>query len=722
MILRLFVVAIMVAAATAMESETGVKIGYKNSGDVESGESGESGETGQIDQAVSDIPMPDPLTSDTFDKVTADKLTFVEFYSPYCSHCKQLAPTWERTYKEYFTELQLLNVEMRQVNCIESGDLCEREDIFAYPNLRIYAPQHDKSGELLGTLKFVSTFPRSLVRTPENFKKFVRNSVAEYDAGSIDVPSVSRDIDVDELLKLFAGEAQQPEFVIFHPGTSDQWKVTEDTGRSAFSNKCYDCLYHKQVWDKLSTQIQTTVGTHHFGCGLNPELCDKIGFRSLTNSKSIPRFLMFLPKSTGIIKFEYKGPISLEDMKAYAVKLAENYQYETVSPKTLSEIMDFRKLLPLEPLNSYYPLANKVSLLFYYDPNSISEEDKAILPYLLKFATESPFNINIYTGKSNKYEGALNAQADGLLNLLAYDETPKKPFNKAMYLATTLTSKPTVFVIKDNTLFTPVYQNFAPEDLRDETKLMDFLYNNQFPLYQELTPRLVSTYFNKKVNSHNQKVVITFIDSNNARVTDESLYNMSLIAHDYHYTKQEYYFGQIVEQRQAKVDRAEKLKEQNADSVSIIKEMRREVPHLFNENQVLFTFIDVATNPNLPELHGWNIDSKLYKPGDTIVVNKDNKHYYDESIDGKPLQNDPFMLKPVLKYLLDPQLINAKLTPKLVGSPYGTSLRFMDNIHERGFWGYLLVMIVIYAVITLVSRTRKPSEGLGIIGNFSKKD
>ena len=41
------------------------------------------------------------LTKDNFKKLVldSDQLWFVEFYAPWCGHCKQLAPAWENAAK-----------------------------------------------------------------------------------------------------------------------------------------------------------------------------------------------------------------------------------------------------------------------------------------------------------------------------------------------------------------------------------------------------------------------------------------------------------------------------------------------------------------------------------------------------------------------------------------------------------------------------------------------
>lgn len=701
-----------------------------------------------LEESIPDINLPEYLNLDNFDQTTSEKLTLVEFFSPYCSHCLALAPIWEKTYKKFHAEMKTLNIDMRQVNCIESGDLCEREEIFAWPNIRLYSPERDrKTGEFKeNKSKFVDSFPRSLTRTEDNIVKFLKNSVAEFNTGSIDLPSASTLISVDEVLRLITGENEfeQPVFITFFPSSDKQWSKTEEIGKSQFDKNCLECLEYKQTWDKLSNHIISIVRTGHFNCLTNPIVCEKLGFSALTSvgRRSTPKAVMFLPKSAGVKKFVYNGEVNVESMKKWSQKLYQNSQYEIINAAELNDVMEFRKNLPFEPLNSYYPLNNKISVVFYYDPDTVTEEDRSVLPYLLEEVTNSPFNINLYTAKHLKIERNMQTQAENLIEFINYDEkaTPKK-FDKSLYLATTLTTKPTILVFKDNTLFSSVFQSFAPEDLRDGDKISDFIKQNQYPLYQELKPELLKHYFdekNTKTKSH--KVVVNFINSENADRTNKELYNMSIIAHEYHYLKQQYHFKDLTNKREEKYNAVQKLKEQNAKSVEIIKAMRKEIPHLFQNDEVLFTFIDLAVNNELADDMGWNITKQDYKPGDSIIISKDDRYYWNTNLNGERLTNDPFQQTPVLQYLLDPKLVdttkNKKLNLKqhLVGTPYGDYLRFMDYFHDRGFFGYLEFIIGVYLLFLgfkkLMARrknsrasSKSSNQGLGILGtSLSKKD
>ncbi|XP_020241100.1 probable protein disulfide-isomerase A6 [Asparagus officinalis] len=75
------------------------------------------------------------LTSETFDEVVLDgkKDVLVEFYAPWCGHCKSLAPTYE-------------NVVIANLDADNYKDLAEKYGVSGYPTLKFF-PKDNKAGE-----------------------------------------------------------------------------------------------------------------------------------------------------------------------------------------------------------------------------------------------------------------------------------------------------------------------------------------------------------------------------------------------------------------------------------------------------------------------------------------------------------------------------------------------------------------------------------------------
>ncbi len=88
------------------------------------------------------LPAFDPavqaLTAGNFSTATDDGMWFVEFYSPYCGHCKRLAPTFHDIAESNRHLEDSSNFHIARVNCIAQGDLCAQQNIDGYPSMELF--------------------------------------------------------------------------------------------------------------------------------------------------------------------------------------------------------------------------------------------------------------------------------------------------------------------------------------------------------------------------------------------------------------------------------------------------------------------------------------------------------------------------------------------------------------------------------------------------------
>lgn len=86
------------------------------------------------------------LTPDNFDTIIdGSKPAFIEFYAPWCGHCKKLAPEYDQVGEviQKFSD----KVVVAKVDCDAHKDLCGRYDITGYPTLKWFPKGETKKGD-----------------------------------------------------------------------------------------------------------------------------------------------------------------------------------------------------------------------------------------------------------------------------------------------------------------------------------------------------------------------------------------------------------------------------------------------------------------------------------------------------------------------------------------------------------------------------------------------
>lgn len=116
---------------------------------------------------------------------------WIKNYSPYCGHCKAVAPLWQTIYEFYYTSDPLegmtkadqpdlnspnsfhgyYNFHFAAVNCVAQGDLCQKIGIKAYPTFNLY-----KNGEFIE--KFVGS------KDMEGFSEYLEEKLEQIKPGS----------------------------------------------------------------------------------------------------------------------------------------------------------------------------------------------------------------------------------------------------------------------------------------------------------------------------------------------------------------------------------------------------------------------------------------------------------------------------------------------------------------------------------------------------------
>jgi len=88
--------------------------------------------------SVSAVVIPS-LTKENYDVITDGKIVFIKFFAPWCGHCKNLKPEYEKLAEDWADSEMALIAE---VDCTAEGQsLCEEQDIQGYPTLKYGDPE-----------------------------------------------------------------------------------------------------------------------------------------------------------------------------------------------------------------------------------------------------------------------------------------------------------------------------------------------------------------------------------------------------------------------------------------------------------------------------------------------------------------------------------------------------------------------------------------------------
>ncbi|CDK26469.1 unnamed protein product [Kuraishia capsulata CBS 1993] len=677
--------------------------------------------------------LPPSLNSKNFDRVLSSGVHFVEFFSPYCTHCKALAPIWEEFYKSYRAEGEAENIFLHQVDCVANGDLCLRESISTYPNIRLYVPNEAGTAGSL-TMKYPDEDPR----TAEAFINFLREQALDAKDAGYFKTSKSTLLTPSEMVAAIAGHQGQPYLVSFWPTTNEE--LNDDNFDVVKIPKSSRCNEFKTVWSQVSNQVGVKTGT--FNCRSNPKICKALGLSDLTKTteRGMPAVYMFLPSEYGGNKIRYKSYNKAKFIVEWAKRLQQIYNVEEVTFNSLKTKMKLAPRLQREA-STESAINSKISFVYLYDKDAYVTEDELIFGQLIQPIMDLNTEVYLYKSSDMKFLSFLEKQHNSLLEYIHYNETEsQQPFNKKRFVSETASSLPTWLCFKDNSLISQVFPSRSARDVRDYGKAFNFIKSNALPLVEELNEMTFnSIFYHYPPNSagfftEDDKVVISFVDSTDFNGVFETIYQSSLLAHDYHNLRQNLMFTHLDEERESKRTKAQKVKDDGGDSVDYRHALNRRLG-LFDPGKIVPVYLDLKKNSALLDKWGWNrLHKRDIKPGDAIVVSRYDakKMFWDKDIYGAPLSISKLRnLRDTIAALnFEPKLFvpSPKYSMpkwKYVSGTFGEHFAFLDGIltfKKHSYMGSALLVIVVAVVLLHLRRRRRMRSqklrGLGILGKI----
>jgi protein disulfide-isomerase A6 len=189
-----------------------------------------SGAKGKSKKAVSNVVILDNANFDKF-VLDSNKDVLVEFYAPWCGHCKRLAPDYEILGNAYAGED---HVVIAKIDCDAHKEKCAAYDVSGYPTLKWF-PKDKKEGE-----KYESG------RDLDSFVNFInKNSDTQRDKTGALSELAGRIPALDELVAKFIAEGADKVALV---------KQAEEYVVTAVGDAIANAKYYVKVFTSTITQ------------------------------------------------------------------------------------------------------------------------------------------------------------------------------------------------------------------------------------------------------------------------------------------------------------------------------------------------------------------------------------------------------------------------------------------------------------------------------------
>ncbi|XP_055549459.1 protein disulfide-isomerase A6 homolog [Wyeomyia smithii] len=178
------------------------------------------------------------LTEGNFDRlvVKSDEVWVVEFYAPFCGHCRNLVPE----YKKAATALKGV-IKVGGVNCEEEQGLCGQHGVRGYPTIKIFGANKRSPVDYTGQRTAKDIAEGALAEA----KKKIKNVLGGGSSGGGSSDSGSGSDDVVELT-----DANFDKLVL---NSDDVWLV------EFFAPWCGHCKNLAPQWAKAATELKGKV-------------------------------------------------------------------------------------------------------------------------------------------------------------------------------------------------------------------------------------------------------------------------------------------------------------------------------------------------------------------------------------------------------------------------------------------------------------------------------
>lgn len=341
------------------------------------------------------VPAMAEFTARDYKDRTKQGYWLIEYYSPYCPHCKKFAPLWQTLYEFYYTSKPVsgstkdadtttsLNSFERyydyhfgRINCVTEGDMCEEHGIGQYPSIVLFKDYKEiKRFAGKKTMEEVSEFIEGNLETIKPGSRPKVASVVLPQPGATAAPSQQNEASLvlDEAAATAAtatsGKATKTAYVSKPTSTANPAGQNVELNPDSFQKLvtmtqepwfikfyapwCHHCQALAPNWNQMARELQGRLNVGSVNCEAHRRLCQDV------HIKGYPTLHFF----RGGERVEYDGLRGLGDLVTYAKKAVDigmGVDYVDAD--------DFKQLEETE----------EVIFVYFYDQATTSEDFAAL--------------------------------------------------------------------------------------------------------------------------------------------------------------------------------------------------------------------------------------------------------------------------------------------------------------------------------------------------------
>ncbi|KAK9370808.1 thioredoxin-like protein [Lipomyces kononenkoae] len=565
-------------------------------------------------------------------EVTNGKGTWwVKHFSPYCAHCKAVAPVWSKLSSDLAKEAKDADFHFANIDCVANGDLCDAHEITGYPTFILY--QDGKVAE-----RYSNTASRtydglrgySLRHMKKDAADATEGTTTTDDPAKADSQAAEKAVGVESAKAVTEDKSstskENPNAGKFEAATtstpnpngvsvpltfSSFTKLVTSTRDGYFIKFyvpwCGHCQALEPAWLELARQMQGKLNIAEVNCDEESRLCKDARLRGY------PSLMYFV----GTERVEYDGLRGVGDLVAFANK-ALSARVRSVDATEFEEIEK----------------KEEVIFLYFYDDNTAKEDFDALDRVALPLIGHAPLFTTTSSILASRFR---------------------------------VTTFPRLVAISDGR--PSYYTALSPKDMRDHLKVLAWMKTVWLPILPELSA----------ANSHEimqgRTVVLGILDKSKGEEFELSKKELKAAALEWIDRRVGEEKAERQNQRELKEMKIEEANDKGdekalkeAQNMHIVLSPRKEVGFAWVDGQFWERWLQKT----------YDIDVR--ETGQRVIINdEDNKAYWDQTSDGQPIvPTSHQVVLDTLRTVIDNR---NKIKPKSTTSKF---VNFVNTIKQTG--------------------------------------